>query len=288
MTPGILMARFTPEGALVWQRLVAMTGATRVAPIQVLRRSDERLIFLGAVDRPTDERGLDVWAAATDLDGNLEWQRMMGTTADDTPGHAVFASDRGLIFAGRVAPTEPPSDPDARLTGDLWVVKVDNGGAVVWQRYFERVGSEEIPRRVVLREDGRVNVVATSDGFGTRAVGDDDVWVIELAADGEVLSQRIVASLSPDRPVNVVEVDADTLAITGVVDERPTYWTLDDGGSLEGCGNVSETDARVIDTSIQLQEGFGAVETPTFTVTDSMEMEGRPPPLQPLECRVAR
>lgn len=287
-TPAILMARFTPEGTDVWQQRVTMPGATRVTPVQVLRRSDERLIFLGAVDSGPDT-DLDVWAAATDLDGNLEWQRTLGTTGDDVPGHAVFAGDRGLIFAGRVAPTEDPADPDERLTGDLWVVKVDNGGAVVWQRYFERVGSEEIPRRVVLREDGRVNVVATSDGFGSRAVGDDDVWVLELADDGEVLSQRIVASLSPDRPVNAIEVDQDTLAITGVVDARPVYWTLDDGGSLvEGCGNVSDTDARVIDTSLQLEERVGEVEPTSLMVTDSAEMEGRPPPLQPLECRVAR
>ncbi len=288
-TPGILMARFTAEGALVWQRLMAMPSATRAVPIQVLRRDDDRLIFLGAVDRPSDGRGLDVWAAATDLDGNLEWQRTLGTTGDDAPGHAIFASDRGLVFAGRVAPTSDPPDPSAPLTGDLWVAKVDAGGSVAWQRYFERVGSEEIPRRVVLREDGRVNVVATSDGFGSRAMGDDDVWVIELGADGEVLSQRVIASLSPDRPVNAIEVDADTLAITGVVDERPAYWTLEDGGALaQGCGNVSDTDARVIETSIQVQDGFGVVETPTFAVTDSTSSEGRPPPLRALECRTAR
>jgi len=286
---GILAARFTNTGDLVWQRLAAMPEATRVRAVHVLRRSDDRLVFVGAVDRPSDMRGLDIWAAAADLDGNLEWQRMLGTTSDDAPGHAVITQDLGLVIASRVVPIEAPSDPDARITGDMWVLRADRGGSVVWQRYFERVGFDEVPRRLVVRDDGRVNVVATADGFGSRNAGDDDIWIVELETDGAVASQRTIASLSPDRPVNVFEEDERSLRIVGVVDERPAYWTIrDDGMLIDGCGIITETDARIVDTSVQVTDGFARWETPTLVVTNSAAGEGRPPPIQALECRLAR
>jgi hypothetical protein len=288
-TQGILAARFTPAGALVWQRIAQMPGATGVRAVQVLKRADDRLVFVGAVDGPDDDRGLDLWIGATDLDGTLEWQRMLGTTADDEPAHAAFTEDFGLVIASRVVPTEPPSDPAAPVAGDAWVLKVDRGGSVVFQRYFERLGYDERPQRVVVRRDGRVNVVATADGFGSRNLGDDDVWILELTADGTPNAQRVIASLSPDRPVGVYEEDADTLTITGVVDERPTYWSLDDDGTLvDGCGVVTDTDARIIDTSIQVTDGFATWIPAALSMTDATSTEARPPPLTPLECRLAR
>ncbi len=297
--PSLLMARFTLEGEVVWQSRATIAGATRAVPIQVLLREDGRLVFLGAFDDPTVGRGLEVWVGVTDLDGALELQRSVGTPEDDLPAHAAFAADRGLIFAGRVAPTHDPTDSE-EVTGDLWVVKVSAGGAVVWQRLLQRVGYDEIPRRVIPREDGRIDVIASADGFGSRAAGDTDVWIVELSEEGSVDAQRIIASLSPDRPVNAVEVDPGGftangmaiddkgLTIAGVVNERPTYWTITDGGGLvDGCGKVLDTDALVIDTSVQVEDGLARYEPTTFTVATGSSGEGRPPPLGPLVRRVA-
>ncbi|RLB52735.1 MAG: hypothetical protein DRJ42_13935 [Deltaproteobacteria bacterium] len=285
-TPGLLAARITVAGDVVWSRVATVPGATRVRAVNVLRRSDDRLIVVGALDVGTGDRGLDLWVLTFDFDGNLEWQRTLGTAGDADPARAVLTEDLGLVIASRVVPTGPPADPTRPVTGDLWVLRADRGGTVVWQRYFQKVAFDETPRFVVLRDDGRVNVISSADGFGTRNAGDEDVWLVELDPDGEVLSQRRIASFDVDRAVNAFEKDDDTLEITGVVDGRPTSWTIkDDGTLLAGCGTVADTDATLIDTALQARNITGLWENTGLTAAPTTAAEGRPPALEPLVCR---
>lgn len=285
-TPGLLAARIAVTGEVLWHRVATLPGAVQVRAANVLRRADDRLIVVGAVDLSGDDRGLDLWVLAFDFDGNLEWQRTLGTNGDADPARAVLTEDLGLVIASRVVPAGSSPEPDGRVTGDLWVLRADRGGTVAWQRYFQKVGFDEKPWFVLLRDDGRINVISSADGFGTRIPGDEDVWLVELEGDGTLLSQRRIASFDVDRPVNAFEEDEQTLEITGIVDGRPAYWTIGDDGTLvAGCGTVADTDAMLIDTALQARNVTGSWMDTGLVAAPTAALEGRPPAIEPLVCR---
>jgi hypothetical protein len=113
----------------------------------------------------------DAWLIRTDADGNELWSKTFGGTGSDEATCVDQTQDGGFVLTGKYFASGRSSD--------LWLLKVDPSGNVVWEKMFG--GSTY---------DGGSSVEQTRDGgyvvVGSTTVGGNgDVYLIRTGAFGE-------------------------------------------------------------------------------------------------------
>lgn len=91
----------------------------------------------------------DVYLIRTDSSGDTLWTKVFDNCSDDDVGYSITCTwDNGFVLAGYTTP-QVLSDKD------LWLIKIDSMGNILWQRTFGGI-----------RDDGAYSIETTSDsGF---------------------------------------------------------------------------------------------------------------------------
>ncbi|MDE2180275.1 MAG: hypothetical protein KGJ40_05420, partial [candidate division NC10 bacterium] len=98
-----------------------------------------------------------------------QWAKTYGGTGDDEATSIRQTADGGYIVAGVTDPL---------LTGDydFWVLKLDEAGAVQWQKSYGGT-TDDYATSIQQTADGGYIVAGTSDSFGARQ---SEAWVLKL------------------------------------------------------------------------------------------------------------
>jgi len=140
----------------------------------------------------------------------IQWQYNYGGSSPELANSISATPDGGYILAGRAI-----SD-DGDVTGhhgfgDIWVVKLDQDGAIAWERCYGGTETEELVCRVLPTRDGGYIV------GGTTPSSDGDVecttpplskaWVLKLNDAGVVEWQRCYGGSGLDRLLDLQETE---------------------------------------------------------------------------------
>ncbi|PWV46182.1 BACON domain-containing protein [Chitinophaga sp. S165] len=123
---------------------------------------------------------------------NISPAKFSGGSWFDYWDNAVKTKDGGFIMTGMVG----SEGPGLSLKGgsDIWVIKTDANGGLVWQKAFGGRG-QDIGRRVIEMEDGGYAVVGTveesSDGDISAIHGLNDAAIIRLDASGNIIWKKV-------------------------------------------------------------------------------------------------
>ena len=116
-------------------------------------------------------------------DGTVEWAKTYGEAGDEEVYAVEATSDQGYILAG--------SQETARRGRDTWVLRVDSGGAIVWQA---RYGGADLDTGTSIHEtrnaDGKADgyiVAGASRSFDPNARL--NAWLLRLNLDGTIAWQ---------------------------------------------------------------------------------------------------
>jgi hypothetical protein len=166
------------SGNVVWQKTYGGTGqdgASAIAPT-----SDGGYVVAGS----TNSFGAsdDVWVLKLDGQGNVVWQKTYGGTSFDAASAIVPTSDGGYVVTAE-AVSFWVSGAGA---SDVWVLKLDGSGNVVWQKAYGGTGIDAA-RAIAPTSDGGYVVAGVTSSFGA---GDFDVWVLKLDGQGNVVWQK--------------------------------------------------------------------------------------------------
>ncbi len=121
----------------------------------------------------------------------IAWQKSYGGSFPDRCHSIVATEDGGFVVLAYTA----SSDGDVlgfHGQSDLWVLKLDGGGTLEWQRCFGGSGAETAGQ-VAQTPDGGFIVVgssASSDGDVSENFGASDIWLVRLSVDGDLLWER--------------------------------------------------------------------------------------------------
>lgn len=118
--------------------------------------------------------GMDVWVLKLDANGNLQWDKTFGGTANDDAFCIKQTSDRGYIVVGW---TKSKGSGDM----DILVLKLDTCGNLLWEKTFGEEGSNDSASSVHQTPDGGYMVT------GHKWSDDCDAWVLRLDTDGNLL-----------------------------------------------------------------------------------------------------
>ena len=121
--------------------------------------------------------GQDGWLIKTDVNGNMQWNKTYGGTADDSLQEIVLTTDGGFAIAGKTR-----SFGAGNL--DMWLVKTDSYGNVQWSKTFGGPLDDSGPDDNHVRQtaDGGYVIAGTTTSFGA---GGQDFYLVKVGVEGE-------------------------------------------------------------------------------------------------------
>ncbi len=131
----------------------------------------------------------DFWAVKIDDTGKLQWQKTYGGIKDENIQSVLTAQGGGYMLAGWTN----SSDGDVTFkhdTSDYWVVKVDDTGAIEWQRTLGGSGVD-FAQNIIQCSNGHYVITGSSTSADWDITGHhngSDIWVAELGVLPDAVS----------------------------------------------------------------------------------------------------
>jgi hypothetical protein len=187
-------------------------------------------------------------------------------------------SDGGYIVAGSTYSFGAGSS-------DLWVLKLDASGNVIWQKTYGGTGFENAGS-VEQTADGGYIVAGSTSSFGD---ANSHAWVLRLDASGHIIWQRTFASGSGYDSGGSAYPTTDGGYIVAVTAYDGVVWVLklDTDGAITGCANMGTSNATVTDSTATMDNGAVTVASSTVTPSSSPFTSGNSTETQLLMCYYA-
>ena len=165
------LLKLDKDGNVNWQKTY---GGTDWDSANSVRQTSDGYIVAGATVS-FGAGSANFWVLKLDTSGNVVWQKTYGGSDSDQATSIQQSSDGGYIVTGS---TESFGAGDK----DFWVLKLDSGGNVNWQKTYG--GSEwEQAWSIQQDSDGGYVVAGSTESFG---VGNYDFWILKLNEGGSI------------------------------------------------------------------------------------------------------
>lgn len=136
----------------------------------------------------------------------IEWQKSLGGSAADGASSIQQTSDGGYIVAGTT------SSINGNVTGnkggyDYWVVKMTANGTLQWQKTLGGT-QDDYALCVQQTTDGGYIVAGytnSTNGDVTGNHGDNDYWIVKLAATGDIVWQETLGGTANDKAYSIIQ-----------------------------------------------------------------------------------
>jgi Secretion system C-terminal sorting domain len=212
----VWVVKLGASGNVEWQK--ALGGTNHDAGLDIQQTNDQGYIVVGGTnsnngDVSGNHGSSDWWVVKLDGSGNIQWQRCLGGTGQDGASAVVQAPDGGYLIAGETGST------DGDVTGnhggyDVWLVKLDATGALLWQHTYGGTGTEFAHALCAAGDGGFVLAGASDSNDGDvsgnhSGPGSNDYWVLKVDSVGQLLWQNALGGTDFDRAENVVRTSAN-------------------------------------------------------------------------------
>ncbi|WP_088340116.1 hypothetical protein [Robiginitalea sediminis] len=200
-------------GTLEWVRTYGGSGSESAR--SVIATQDGGFAVLGfteSTDGDLNGKPLavnDYWLMKFDAAANLEWSRTYGGSKDDRGQAVIQTSDGGYALTG-YAMSDDGDGSNNEGFHDNWVLRLDAGGNILWERSFGFSGHDHSYDLVETPDGGLVFIgfldltAARADGFtdkGTTSTyhGVGEFWCTKVSASGELLWRFYFGGSNNDR-----------------------------------------------------------------------------------------
>lgn len=170
---------------------------------------------LGNSKRLNKHAGGDFWGIKLSSSGLIEWRKYFGGTNTDTCYDTVETSD-GYLMIGS-SDSKDVDIKNNRGSYDVWVVKIDKSGTLLWEKSF---GGEEIDEayQIIKTFDDNFLIVGetrSSDQDISFQKGGADIWVLKINPDGKILWQKTYGGSSFDVAKAITSTNDGNYIIAG-------------------------------------------------------------------------
>jgi hypothetical protein len=199
-------------GTMEWEKTVGNENLDNAISLKLI--SNTSFAFIGGYDEPggmidceiavTGEY-MDLWLVEMSLnDGDILDMNCYGGSGNDLGCYFDKLNDGFILTAS----TDSYDGDVSGLHGedDIWVVRINNDGEIVWQRCLG--GSyNEVPSYVTKVEDGGFIIIGYTDSHNGDVSNNHsytggayyDIWVVKLSANGEIEWDQCYGGLETER-----------------------------------------------------------------------------------------
>jgi len=182
-------------------------GSRYGAFFDVVRTDDDTLLAVGTTCHPLTETTCgDVLVAKLTLDGEAIWERRYGGDATDQAFRVEPASGGGFVVLAE-------TDSYGAGRRDLYVLKIDASGELVWTETYGGTGIEWAKDLIAL-SDGGFLLIGETDSVGESF----DAYVVKIDEDGAPVWETTLGN-DEDNETGVAALEApngDLLVVAGV------------------------------------------------------------------------
>jgi hypothetical protein len=152
----------------------------------------------------------DYYILKIDAVGNVMWNRSYGGSESDVTMNAFYDTrDTTIVINGTSAST------DYMVSGghgqeDMWVLKVDLAGTMLWQKTFGTVNSDVGSGLSPYKSDRYLIYGSTR-----YAIGGGDLWLFMTDIDGNEITNKIFGGVATEKPQSLIAYQ-NSFAATGV------------------------------------------------------------------------
>ncbi|MCB0519504.1 MAG: gliding motility-associated C-terminal domain-containing protein [Lewinellaceae bacterium] len=199
----VWVIKLDPSGNLQWQR--AIGGFQNERAERIRNTSDGGFIVAGYSqskdgDLTNNNGDFDYLMVKLNGSGNIEWQRSFGGSLADFGYDVRETSDGGFVMAGSTFSNNGDVGSNKGLY-DYWLVKVDAGGSLLWEKSFGGSGEERAYSMITTADNG-IAVAGSSTSSDDDLPGNNgsyDVWLMKTDAGGNLLWSKNFGGSSEDR-----------------------------------------------------------------------------------------
>ncbi|MGA8848958.1 MAG: hypothetical protein WB564_03940 [Dehalococcoidia bacterium] len=156
------------------------------------------------------------------------WANTYGGTDRDSAHSIQETQDLGYIVAGTTRSFGAGGE-------DFWVLKLDLGGNVAWQKTYGGANNESA-NSIQQTQDGGYIVAGRTESFGA---GESDFWVLKLDKDGNVTWQKTYGGTDYDEAYSIQQTQEGGYIVAGWTESFGAgdydFWVL----KLDKDGNVA-------------------------------------------------
>ncbi|MCG2420410.1 T9SS type A sorting domain-containing protein [Aequorivita sp. F47161] len=195
------VVKLDPSGGIVWEKNYG--GSDLEVAKNIEQTADGGFIVAGYtrsndIDVSGNHGAEDFWVIKISNTGVLQWQKTLGGSAEDQAFNVGQTSDGKYMVTGYSSSTDGDVTNNHGMK-DIWIVKLDTNGAVLWQKTFGG-SNDEWGYGAVHTSDG-VNLIVgasnSSNGDVGGNFGESDTWIVRIDNSGTLLWEKnIGGSLS--------------------------------------------------------------------------------------------
>ena len=124
----IWLINYNKEGYINWQQYYG--GPKNESGVMAKETKDKGFIIIGSYLSKKPSENNDVYVVKTDSVGNKKWSQIIGGKKNET-AHSICVSKDGSGFF-----ITGETKSIGKGNGDIWVVKLDNRGFILWEKSF--------------------------------------------------------------------------------------------------------------------------------------------------------
>jgi hypothetical protein len=199
-------------GSIEWQKTYGGSNTDKMN--NVIQTSDSGYLLTGwTYSSDGDVTGAsslgDVWVVKVNASGSIQWQNAMGGTGPDNGNKAFQTADGGYIISGNTSSTNGDVSGNHGAS-DYWLVKLDTGGVIQWQKCFGGSSTEEEPVAQQTSDGGYILAGASysndSDVSGHHgALSTSDCWVVKMDSARNIQWQHSFGGTKNEEEVSIRE-----------------------------------------------------------------------------------
>ena len=243
--------KLNSSGTLQWQKNIGGGGDDKAYSIK--QTTDGGYIVVGSSESSdgdvTNNNGkTDFWIVKLDSNGAVQWQESFGGSNDERANSVQQTADGGYIVAGYTSSSD--GDVTSNLGQcDCWIIKLDNTGALVWQKTIGGTGND-MTYSIQQTSDGGYIMAGCSSSNNGDVSGNHgfiDFWVVKLTSTGSITWQKSLGGSENELAYAVQQTSDGGYIVCG--------YTFSNDGNVSG----KNTDVTSPDTWIVKLNSTGSI-----------------------------
>ncbi|MBX2907285.1 MAG: T9SS type A sorting domain-containing protein [Taibaiella sp.] len=251
-------------GAIEWQQ--TMGGAMGAIGRAALQTSDSSYVIAGYTistdgDVTGNHGGVDNWVIKLSSNGTVLWKKCYGGSYLDACVAICPAAGGGVMLAGQTVSTD--GDVSHFYGGDInggdaWIVKLDDTGAIVWEKSYGGSGNEQA--NSIRPATGNNYIIGgwteSRDGDVTGRKDTNDAWVLLISDAGTLQWQKCLGGTARDMAFDVIQTSDSEFIAACMTTSRDSDVSFNNG--LNDCwlvklSNPPTTSVSIADSRLALQ-----------------------------------
>ncbi len=213
------LLRLDATGNVIWKKCYGGTGSD--SAYAILPTPDKGFIVAGSStsnngDLNANFGASDAWVFKIDSLGNLLWQKNYGGNGDEAFKSVTLNNDGTYTFVGYSSSTNISGAANSGKN-DLWVVKTDLNGQVIWSKLFGGSADEQ-GFSVAATPDGN-NLISgyteSNNGIVSGNHGAADTWLLKADPSGNLIWQKCIGGSGDDGGLSCTSLTERDYMIAG-------------------------------------------------------------------------